>query len=172
MNTMLKPMNPVRLAFAVAVIGAAVVLMPAACKTNEPASGTSAEKPAALAEGIDLAAVSEVLGKPGLESSGAYNLVKGDTEYWIVYQFFTQESKDIDDDIGMDLGPKIQALYKKFPALDRVHFVVDVYYAGSSTAWRPYCSFAMTRKVFNETDWTNLLSAELFKVVLDLKHVA
>jgi hypothetical protein len=170
MKTSHKPLKIGKLIFALALIGPVVALAPAACKTNAPTAAAVAETSAAPAEGIDLAAVTEVLGKPGLDSPGVYNLVKGDTEYWIVYQFFTRESKDIDDDIGRDLGPKIQALYEKFKALDRVHFVVDVYYADSSTAWQPYCSFAMTRKVFNETDWTNLLSDDLFKVVLDLKY--
>ena len=158
-----------KLVFAVALSGA-VALMLAGCKANEPAGAPASEKPAVAAEAIDIAAVSEVLGKAQAENSGVFDLVKGDTEYWVVYHFYTPEAKDIDDDIGMDMAPKIQALFNKYKTLDRVHFVVHVFHAGSSTEWAPYCSFVLTRKVINETDWTKLLAVDFFKAVLELKY--
>jgi hypothetical protein len=167
---MFKPTRVSRIVFAVVMSGAAALML-AACKGNGPAAPAGSEISAVQEETTDQAAFSEILGKAGAEKSGIFDLVRGDTEFWLVYQFYTPEAKDIDDDIGMDLGPKIQALYKKFKTLDRIHFVVDVFYAGSSVDWKPYCSFVMTRKVFNETDWANLLSGELFRVVLELKHV-
>jgi hypothetical protein len=151
------------------VVGGAAVGMLAGCKTNEsgaPASG----KTSVQAEPISQAAISEVLGKASAENSGIFDLIKGDTEYWIDYHFYTPEAKDIDDDIGMDIAPKIQALYKKFKTLDRVHFVIIVYHAGLSVEWTPYCSFVTTRKMINETDWANFLAPNFFRIVQELAY--
>jgi hypothetical protein len=169
--SLLKEKALFRLAFA-AVLGGAIVLGLGACNANEPAGTPEAQKPAAAApELVDTASVAEVLGKADAENSGVFDVVRGDTEYWIVYHFYTPEAKDIDDDIGIDIAPKIQALYQKFKSLDRVHFVVDVFHAGLSVDWAPYCSFVTTRKIIDETDWTNFLAADFFKAVLELNHV-
>jgi hypothetical protein len=142
----------------------------AACKSNEPAGTATAEKAGTPGETINLATVSDILGKGHDEYSGVFDLAKGDTEYWIVYHFYTPEAKDIDDDIGVDLAPKIQSLYKKFKTIDRIQFTIHAFHAGSSLEWKPYCSFILTRKIINETNWTNLLATEFFKVVQDLHY--
>jgi hypothetical protein len=166
----LKRTNVPALLFPI-VLGAAIVLSGAACKTNEPAGTPAPGKPGVQAEAINLTTVSEVLGKATAENSGVFDLTKGDTEYWLDYHFYTPEAKDIDDDIGMDLAPKIQALYKKYKTLDRIQFIIIVFHTGSSVEWTPYCSFVMTRKVINETDWAKLLAPNFFQAVLELKYV-
>jgi hypothetical protein len=142
----------------------------AACKGKEKAETPATENTALQAEDISLDTISAVLGKPEAEKSGIFDLGKSENELQIVYHFYTPEAKDIDDDIGLDLAPKIQELYKKFKTIDRVAFAVYVFHAGLSAEWKPYCTFVMTRKVINETNWTDLLATEFFKVVLELKY--
>ena len=149
-------------------LGGAAALTLAGCKANEPAGGAEPGKAAVKAEMITPSSVSTVLGKASAEQSGLFDLTKGDTEYWIDYHFYTPEAKDIDDDIGLDMAPKIEALYKKFKTLDRVHFVIVAFHAGSSVEWKPYCSFVITRKLINETDWANFLAPNFFRIVLEL----
>jgi hypothetical protein len=141
-----------------------------ACKGKEKAEAPATEKTALQAEDISLDTISAVLGKPEGDKSGIFDLDKSENELQVNYHFYTPEAKDIDDDIGLDLAPKIQELYKKFKTIDRVAFVIHVFHAGLSAEWEPYCSFAMTRKVINETNWTDLLATEFFKVVLELKY--
>jgi hypothetical protein len=166
---MLKPTKILKLVFSI-VLGGAIALTLSACKTNEPAGAPASGKSAVQAETINLATVSEILGKAAAENSGVFDLTKGDTEYWVDYHFYTPEAKDIDDDIGVDLAPKLQALYKKFKTIDRIHFVIVVFHAGSSVEWKPYCSFVLTRKLIDETDWANLLAANFFRIVQDLVY--
>jgi len=152
------------------VLGGAVAMTLAGCKANEPAGASEPGKPGVKPEMITPAAVAEVLGKASAEKSGVFDLIKGDTEYWIDYHFYTPEATDIDDDIGMDLAPKIQALYKNFKSIDRIHFVIIVFHAGMSVEWKPYCSFVTTRKLINETDWANFLAPNFFRIVLELAY--
>ena len=141
-----------------------------ACKGKEKAEAPATEKTGLQAEDISLDTISAVLGKPEAEKSGIFDLGKSENELQIVYHFYTPEPKDIDDDIGADLASKIQELYKKFKTVDRVAFAIHVFHAGLSVEWKPYCTFVMTRKVINETNWTDLLATEFFKVVLELKY--
>ena len=68
------------------------------------------------------------------------------------------------------MAPKIQALYRKFKSIDRVVFKVDVFERRDVIEWRNYCSFATTRRLIDETNWTSLLLKDFFKVVLELKY--
>lgn len=148
-----------------------VTVFLSACKGKEQAETGAFDRAAARAEQIDVQTVSTVLGKAEAEKSGIFDLTYGDNELWVVYHFYTPEIEDIDDDIGMEMAPKIQALYGKFKSIDRVIFVIQVSHPQSPAEWAPYCSFVMTRKVVNETKWANLLAAELFKICQDIQYV-
>lgn len=142
-----------------------------ACKGKEKTEAPAVEKAAVQPEEITVDTLSAVLGKAEAEKSGIFDLDKTDNEVQVVYHFYTPEMKDIDDDIGVDMGPKIKALFKKFNTIDRVVFAVQVSHPNTSEEWKPYCSFVMTRKVIKETNWTNLLDADFFQVVQELKYV-
>ena len=143
-----------------------MIFMPA-CKGQQRTEAPAAEK---APEEISVQSLATVLGKAEAEHSGIFDLTKGNDELWIIYHFYTPEMSDIDDDIGVEMAPKIQELYKKFKDIDRTVFVVQVSHPDSPLEWQPYCSFVMTRKVVRETDWGNLLAAELFKICQDIQY--
>jgi hypothetical protein len=38
------------------------------------------------------------------------------------------------------------------------------------TPWKPYVFFVVTRKLVEQTDWTNLLAIDFLKVVEEVKY--
>jgi uncharacterized protein YcfL len=140
----------------------------AACKSQPQKE--AAPEAAAAAETVDIDSVSAVMGKAQTQVSGVFDVNQADTELQIVYHFYTDQMSDIDDDIGVDLAPKIREFYRTFKTIDRVVFSVEVSHPTTLDVWTPYCSFATTRQLIEETDWTNLLAADFFKVVLELKY--
>jgi hypothetical protein len=159
-----------------AFLGLAVlaVLSLAACQRGEKtaAPAPAAEKAAAPPAGeLTLETLSSVLGKAEAENSGIFDLTKSENELTVTYHFYEARTRGMEERFGPDLAPKIQALYKKFKTIDRVAFKVDVFARRDAIEWRPYCSFVTTRKLMDETNWTNLLLKDFFKVVLELKFV-
>ena len=114
-------------------------------------------------------ALASVLGKGEAENSGIVDVAKGENEAIISYHFYEARKKGMEERLGPDMAPKIQALYKKFKTIDRVVFKVDVFERRDVIEWRPYCSFATTRTLIDETNWTSFLLKDFFKVVLELK---
>jgi len=166
--TMRHPEKLVRI-FGLLALAAATIIFISACKAKETTEAGVVEK-AAPADQITMPMVASVLGKAEADHSGAFDMTIGDNELWIVYHFYTPEIQDIDDDIGVDMAPKIKELYKTFKTLDRVVFVVHVSHPDSIPEWKPYCAFVMTRKVIKETNWTDLLDRDFFKVVQELRY--
>jgi hypothetical protein len=165
----IEPKIILRIFASLMLAGALTIFLPA-CKGQPQAEAPAAEKASAQPEVIDIQTLSTILGKAEADHSGIFDLTKGDNELWIVYHFYTPEMSDIDDDIGVEMAPKIEELYKKFKDIDRTVFVVQVSHPDSPLEWEPYCSFVMTRKVAKETDWGNLLAAELFKICQDIQY--
>lgn len=150
----------------VAVLVAAVVLASAY-------QGKQAAAPQATGMGpehLALEKIQAIMGKPGPRHSGAFDVTEADNEYFIVYHFYTMEVEDIDDDIGLDMAPKIRDLYAKVKRLDRVIFDVDVWREGFDPEWTSYCHFLITRKTIEESGWTAALDKDLLKMVLDLNY--
>jgi len=160
--------NSVR-TFGLLILAAATMIFMSACQAKEKTETGVVEK-ATPADQISLPMVAAVLGKAEAERSGAFDMTIGDNELWIVYHFYTPEIQDINDDIGVDMAPKIKELYKTFKTLDRVVFVIHVSHPDSASEWKPYCAFVMTRKVIQETNWTDLLDRDFFNVVQELKY--
>ena len=153
------------------VVLAALTL--AACKGGEKAAAPAPalEKTAAPAvEEPTLEALYGILGKGEAENSGIVDLAKGENELIVTYHFYEARKKGLEDRIGPDMAPKIQALYRKYQSIDRVVFKVDVFERRDVIEWRNYCSFATTRRLIDETNWTSLLLKDFFKVVLELKY--
>ena len=129
----------------------AVALTPA-CKSKAPA------------QDITLDSVAAVMGRPSGSVSGVSELAKEGDTYIINYHLMIADMKDFDVVIGTDLAPKIAALYKAFPKLDKTTFTVETGDPSNPANVNPYCDFDMTRKVFGQLNWTNLLARDLFKV--------
>jgi len=121
-------------------------------------------------EHLTLEKIQAIMGKPGPRHSGAFDVTEAENEYFIVYHFYTTQVEDIDDDIGLDMAPKIRDLYAKVKRLDRVIFDVDVWREGVDPEWASYCHFLMTRKTIEKSGWTAALDKDLLKMVLDLNY--
>lgn len=87
----------------------------------------------------------------------------------ISYFLSIEDMSNFDDEIERALAPKIPELYKKFPEIDRTVFTINVPQTGEPP-YRPYVSFALDRKLVEETEWSNLLELEFFEVVKDVKY--
>ena len=121
-------------------------------------------KKGASAEDITLDSVVAVMGKPSGSSSGVSELAKEGDTYVINYHLMIPDMKDFDVVIGTDLAPKIEALYKTFKSLDKATFTVETGDPSTPANVNPYCDFDMTRKIYQQLNWTNLLARDLFKV--------
>lgn len=131
------------------------ILMPS-CKKKE-------ETPT-QAKQITLQTFAEVLGKAQAETSGIADLQKTDQGLVVTYHLYLPQPQDFDALIGDDLAPKVEQLYKTFPSIDKVKFAVETPDPAETGRWLPYCAFNMTRKIYNQLNWTNLLARDLFKV--------
>jgi hypothetical protein len=131
-----------------------VVVLTAACKAKAPAS----------TEAITLDAVAAIMGRASGSSSGVSDLKKSDDSYTINYYLLINDMSDLDAAIGSDLVPKIEKLYKTFPSLDKVTFNVETGPQYNPADVKTYCSFDMTRRIYDQLNWTNVLAKDLFKV--------
>jgi hypothetical protein len=127
-----------------------------ACKEKE---GTPTQ-----AERITLQTLATVLGKADTQTSGIADLEKTDQDLVVTYHLYLSQPQDFDELIGNDLAPKVEQLYKTFTTIDKVKFAVETPDLAETGRWRPYCSFHMTRKIYNQLNWSNLLAHDLFKV--------
>ena len=146
-----------------------------ACKGLEKAPTAAVPDPAAgptvaPAEEWTVDKLAPVLGKAESENSGIFDLAGGKGELIVTYHFYEARKKGLDERMGQDLAPKIQALYRKFPGLDRITFKIEVYEQRDVVLWRPYCSFVTTRKIIDDTDWTSLLLKDFFGIVQELAY--
>jgi hypothetical protein len=137
----------------------------AACKGKkvEPAQAV------VNAEEIRVDDLKPILGESADDASGVTDCTEGDGIFIISYRYFDADRQNIDDDMVTEMAPKIQALYKKYPKLDRVRFQIDV---NSMTpgVWEPYVSFVLTRKIVDDTQWSGLLSEDFLRNVLELQR--
>jgi hypothetical protein len=160
-----------RVFFGALFLGLIAALMITGCKGKGNAPAQAIEKPASSPEEITMDMAAAVLGKAEAENSGIFELGKRDEELRITYHFYRLHNRrGMEEFMGPDLAPKIQALYKKFPFIDRMFFEVDAFTRADGLQWKPYCTFVTTRKMIQETNWTDLLAKDFFKVVLDLKY--
>jgi hypothetical protein len=116
------------------------------------------------AEDINLDSVIAVMGKASGSTSGVSELAKAGDSYIINYHLMISDMKDFDVIIGKDLAPKIEQLYKTLKSIDKVTFTVETGDPSNPAALQPYCDFDMTRKIYQQLNWTNLLARDLFKV--------
>jgi hypothetical protein len=154
-----KTMKKKRLSLSVSILFLAfltAVCLPA-CKEKQ---GT----PAPPAEEITLQSFAAVLGTAEAQNSGIAELKKTDQGLMVSYHLYLADPQDFDQLIGKDLAPKIDKLYTTFKTIDSVTFDVATPDPAGTGEWRQYCSFDMTRKIYNQLNWTNLLAADLFKV--------
>jgi hypothetical protein len=127
-----------------------------ACKEKADTSGQ--------AEEITLRSLEAVFGKAGPQASGIAELRNEGGRVVIHYHLYLLDSQDFDELIGQDLAPKIERLYRTVPSLDKAKFEVETPDLSETGVFRPYCDFDMTRRIYQQLDWTNLLARDLFKL--------
>ncbi len=150
----------------IAILALMLVGALAACK------GKKGEelKPVAEQEVFTLDVLEPVLGEAREDNSGILDVTGDAKELIISYRYFDVDQLNIEDDMVKDLGPKIEALYAKFRALDRVAFQVTTNDPLTPGEWKPYANFAVNRKMVDELEWSGILTADFFKSVIELRR--
>ena len=120
--------------------------------------------------GITMDSLADVMGKAGGSGSGLVDMAREGDEIRLTYLLYVPDRSMLDQLIGADLAPKIRGLYGKFKGIDRVVLSVETAMSGSVPPGVPYCSFVMTRKIYNETNWSGMLDRELFKICREVTY--
>ena len=121
-------------------------------------------KPLAPVEVVSLETLKPILGEAKDDAAGVLDVTLGEGEVIINYRYYDADKQNIDNDLVTELAPKIQALYKDFKTIDKVVFQV---YVNSETLgeWKPYSSFALTRKIVHEIEWSGILAEDFIRLV-------
>jgi hypothetical protein len=120
--------------------------------------------------GVTMDSLSNVLGKADGNRSGLVDMTREGDDLRLTYLLYVPDRSMLDQLIGADIAPKIRELYGRFKGVDRVIFAVETVMSGSVPPGVPYCSFVMTRKVFNETNWSGMLDRDLFKICREITY--
>jgi hypothetical protein len=110
-----------------------------------------------------------IFGESTGTESGIVDVYQDQEELLISYNLYVVDEDGIDEEIGLDLAPKIRKFYEKFKTYDSVAFKVFVPDSGEE-GWKPYVYFVMNRKLVEQTNWTDLLETDFLKVVKELKY--
>jgi hypothetical protein len=154
----------VKIAGAVA-LAALVVVAAAACRGGK-APATSG---APLSGEITTDGVKTVLGAANDYASGVVDVTQGQGEVIVAYRYYDVDLQNYETDFAAELAPRVQALYKRFPSLDRVHFQVTANNPVTAGLWEPFTEFVLDRKTVEEIHWTGFLSRYLLDLVLKNK---
>ncbi len=141
------------------------------CKSSEKAEaeGEAEKEEEGVTEILSVKKLIPIFGKTAETNSGISDVSQTQEELLISYHLYIVDMSNFDEEIGLDLAPKIQKFYKEFNTPDRVAF--RVYVPGSGMEpWRQYVFFVATRKLVEQTEWTNLLATEFLQVVKELKY--
>jgi hypothetical protein len=139
----------------------------ATCKSKE----AKELKPVEEQEVVTLEALKPVLGEAKENVSGVVDVTGDAQELIISYRYYDEDQQNYDDDMVKEMAPKIQALYKEFSIVDRVVFQISSNNPLMAGDWRPYVSFVLTRKIVEEIQWSELMTEEFLKRVIEFKRL-
>lgn len=144
------------------------------CKSKKAETAEKAETAAKteMAETPDtMAGLRTILGEAKEDYPGVQDIEQAGSELTVYYRFIPKDTNTLQEELGEDLAPKIKKLYETDKAVDVIRFIVLIPFTEETgaTSFKRNLSFAITRKVFVETDWTGLLSRDFLKIVQDLK---
>jgi hypothetical protein len=110
-----------------------------------------------------------VLGEARDDQSGVVDCTNAEDVFIIDYRYYDSDLQNIDQDMVTEMAPKIQALYKKYPNIDRVRFQIQI---NSTTPgeWRPYVSFVITREIYERTVWSGVMAEDFLQNMLELQR--
>jgi len=142
------------------------VVLAAACQGKK-----AAEPMAAAAVGpVTLDEVKSVLGTANDFASGVVDVNQGNSELIIAYRYYDADLQNYETDSASEMAPRVQALYKKFKTLDRVHFQVTSNSGSTPNLWQPFAEFVVDRKTVEEIHWTGFLARYLLDLVIKNKR--
>ena len=134
-----------------------------ACRSDKPARPKTEEM-------LSLGALTPVFGEARDAASGLADFTQSDTEIILSYHLYLIDRTNVDAEIARDLAPKIRKLYGHFGSVDRAGFEVSLPDPSSPDDWKPYVSFALTRKIIKEVGWSDLLDTDLLSAAIDVKR--
>lgn len=115
---------------------------------------------------VSLETLKPVLGEAKDDVSGILDVTQNEGEVVLNYRYYDDDLQNIDNDMVTELAPKIQALYKDFRSLDRVVFRISINGA-TPGEWKLYSSFALTRKIVGEIQWSGILAEDFLRAALE-----
>lgn len=118
---------------------------------------------------VNLDTVKSVLGTANDFASGVIDVTRGNGELIIAYRYYDADLGNYEADFASEMAPRIQALYKKFKSLDRIHFQVTANSATAPELWQPFAEFGVDRKTIEEIHWTGFLVKYLQDLVIKNK---
>jgi hypothetical protein len=141
------------------------IILAAACrgKKEEPAGGAAAGP-------ITLDEVKSVLGTANDFASGVVDVTQGNDELIIAYRYYDADLENYETDFASEMAPRIQALYKRFKTLDRLHLQVTSNTGTTPNLWQPFTEFVLDRKTVEEIHWTGFLARYLLDLVIKNKR--
>ncbi len=159
-------------ALALAAVAALATLIITACKANGPATASRANPKIKVEDMFSMAALTPVFGNAKDERSGLSDFTQSDKEIILSYHLYLADAANADKEIARDLAPKIRRLYGHFPRVDRASFEISLPDPVSPDIWKPYVSFALTRKIVKEMGWSDLFDTDLLSAALDIRRTS
>jgi hypothetical protein len=123
-------------------------------------------RPSQAAEMITLEGVKAVIGTANDYASGAIDLSKGSDGITVAYRYYDADNENYETDFVLEIAPKIQALYKRYPSLDSIHFRVTTNSVSPPPLWKPFVEFTVDRKTVEGIHWTGFLTRYLLELIL------
>ncbi len=149
----------------------AILVLFSACKSEEKSEvQEKAEKTETEAmEVLSIQRLVPIFGQASAERSGISDVSQTQEQLLINYHFYISDLSQFDAELGIDLAPKIQKFYEEFKRPDRIAFDIYVPTSGEEL-WRQYASFFVTRKLIEETNWTEILTSDFLRVVEGFRY--
>jgi len=117
---------------------------------------------------ITLEGVKTVLGAANDYASGVLDATQGNGELIVAYRYYDVDLQNYESDFANEIAPRVQALFKRFPTLDRVRFLVTSNNPVTPGLWEPFTEFVLDRKTVEEIHWTGFLARDILDLVI--KH--
>lgn len=141
------------------------------CKKKSADTADPANPPAVAQTPEQMASLRAILGEAKEDYPGVQDIEKDGKDLVIYYRFIPKDTNTLQEELGEDLGPKIKKIYQTDKVVNVLRFNVSIPFTEESgtRGFKSQLSFAMTRKIFDETDWSGLLDRDFLKVVQDLR---
>ncbi len=114
----------------------------------------------------------DIFGKAGLENSGLYSLETEGEEFVLTYHFIYEEEEveNLDAQIGEELMPMIEKFFDTYEHVKSLGFMIYTSPLGEGADLKPYVSFIVNHKTFDEVEWASFPAADLFKIAENLTY--